>query len=93
MAKKEFKKTYTRVKVYEQDGGDLTNIQSINKFERFSKKADFITADGGFEWKNENYQEQEAIRLVLGEIITALKIQKTGGTFIIKLLEVYDNPA
>lgn len=87
--KKDFKKTYTRVKIYEQDGGDLTTTKSINKFNKFSKTADFITADGGFEWTNENFQEQEAFRLVLGEIITALKTQKNGGTFIIKLFELY----
>jgi 23S rRNA U2552 (ribose-2'-O)-methylase RlmE/FtsJ len=87
--KRDFRKAYKRVKIYEQDGGDLTDIQSINKFNKFSKKADFITADGGFEWRDENYQEQEAYRLLLGEIITALKVQKEGGTFIIKLFEVY----
>lgn len=87
--KKDFKKAYSRVKIYEQDGGDLTDTKSINKFLKFSKKADFITADGGFEWINENFQEQEAFRLVLGEIITALKTQKNGGTFIIKLFEIY----
>ena len=37
---------------------------------------EFITADGGFYWNNENYQEQEAYKLILGEIITALNIQK-----------------
>jgi 23S rRNA U2552 (ribose-2'-O)-methylase RlmE/FtsJ len=89
--KKDFKKAYKKVKIYEQDGGDLTDTKSITKFQKFSKKADFITADGGFEWINENYQEQEAYRLILGEIITALKIQKDGGTFIIKLFEIYTN--
>ena len=87
--KKDFRKIYKRVKIYEQDGGDLTNIQSINKFNEFSKKADFITADGGFEWRDENYQEQEAYRLILGEIITALKVQKEGGVFVLKLFEIY----
>lgn len=87
--KKDFKKAYTKVKIYEQDGGDLTDTKSIDKFQKFSKKADFITADGGFEWINENYQEQESYRLILGEIITALKIQNIGGTFIIKLFEIY----
>lgn len=87
--KRDFRKAYKKVKIYEQDGGDLTNIQSINRFNNFSKKADFITADGGFEWKDENYQEQEAYRLILGEIITALKVQKEGGTFVLKLFEVY----
>ena len=87
--KKDFRRIYPKVKIYEQDGGDLTTRQSITGFERFSKKADLITADGGFVWTNENYQEQEAFRLILGEIIAALKIQKTGGTFILKIFETY----
>ncbi len=87
--KKDFRQEYSRVKIYEQDGGDLTNTKSIDKFVKFSKKADFITADGGFIWKDENYQEQEAYRLVLGEIITALKTQADGGSFVLKLFEIY----
>jgi len=89
--KQEFRKNYSKVKIYDQDGGDLTSIKSIEGFSKFSKKADFITADGGFEWINENMQEQEAFRLILGEIICALKIQKNGGTFVLKLFETYTN--
>jgi 23S rRNA U2552 (ribose-2'-O)-methylase RlmE/FtsJ len=89
--KKEFRKEYSRVKIYEQDGGDLTNTKSIEKFVKFSSKANLVTADGGFIWKDENFQEQEAYRLVLGEIITALKIQADGGSFILKLFEMYTN--
>jgi 23S rRNA U2552 (ribose-2'-O)-methylase RlmE/FtsJ len=87
--KKDFRAEYSRVKIYEQDGGDLTNTKSIDKFVKFSKKADLITADGGFIWKDENFQEQEAYRLVLGEIITGLRAQADGGSFIIKLFEMY----
>lgn len=87
--KKEFKKAYSRVKIYEQDGGDLTSLTSINKFEKFAKKSDLITADGGFIFQNENYQEQEAYRLILGEIITAFKTQKIGGAFVLKIFETY----
>jgi 23S rRNA U2552 (ribose-2'-O)-methylase RlmE/FtsJ len=87
--RKDFKSEYSKVKIYEQDGGDLTSIASINKFVKFSKKADFITADGGFIWKDENYQEQEAYRLIIGEILTAIKIQAEDGSFIIKLFEIY----
>jgi 23S rRNA U2552 (ribose-2'-O)-methylase RlmE/FtsJ len=74
--KKDFRTEYSRVKIYEQDGGDLTDIKSIDKFAKFSKKADLITADGGFIWNDENYQEQEAYRLIIGEILTAIKIQE-----------------
>jgi hypothetical protein len=48
-----------------------------------------FTADGGFEWKDENFQEQEAYKLILGEILTCLKIQLYGGVFVIKLFEIY----
>jgi len=89
--KKDFRTEYSRVKIYEQDGGDLTNTKSIEKFVKFSSKANLVTADGGFIWKDENFQEQEAYRLVLGEIITALKIQADGGSFILKLFEIYTN--
>ena len=87
--KKDFRAEYSRVKIYEQDGGDLTDLKSIDKFTKFSKKADLITADGGFIWNDENYQEQEAYRLILGEIITALKIQEINGSFVLKLFEIY----
>jgi len=87
--KKDFKSEYSRVKIYEQDGGDLTNMKSIEKFVKFSKKADLITADGGFIWNDENFQEQEAYKLIIGEILTALKIQNKSGSFILKLFEIY----
>jgi 23S rRNA U2552 (ribose-2'-O)-methylase RlmE/FtsJ len=87
--KKDFKLEYPRVKLYEQDGGDLTSLKSIDKFIKFSKKANLITADGGFIWNDENYQEQESYKLIIGEIITALKIQEKDGSFILKIFEIY----
>ena len=55
------------------------------------RKADLVTADGGFEWNDENYQEQEAYALILGEIIAALNVQKEGGNFVLKLFETFTN--
>ena len=74
-----------------KDNGDLTNPKTIKLFGgNFSKKkADLITADGGFNWKNENLQEQEAFRLILAQVITALKIQDQNGSFICKIFETY----
>ena len=40
-------------------------------------------------WIDENYQEQEAYKLILGEIITAFKVQEKGGSFVLKLFEIY----
>jgi len=74
-----------------KDNGDLTDLKSIRLFsEHFKKnKADLVTADGGFDWKNENLQEQEAFSLILGQIITALNIQEKGGKFILKIYESF----
>jgi 23S rRNA U2552 (ribose-2'-O)-methylase RlmE/FtsJ len=70
--------------------GDLTKVSTIEYLKaNVKKKADLITADGGFEWKNENYQEQEAYQLILGEIIAAINIQAKGGSFVIKVFETF----
>lgn len=75
----------------EKDNGDLTNLNTINNFaKKFEKeKAILVTADGGFEWVSETLQEQEAFKLILGQVITALRIQKKGGNFICKIYETY----
>jgi len=74
-----------------KDNGDLTNPKTIKLFGgKFDDKTiDFVTADGGFKWENENTQEQEAFRLLLAQIITALKIQAKGGNFICKFYETF----
>ena len=75
--------------------GDLTKLNTIKQFaggkdiESFGKPSDLVTSDGGFDWKRENLQEQEAYRLIFSEIVTALKIQKDGGNFVIKIFESY----
>lgn len=70
--------------------GDLTKVSTIEYLKtNVKKKADLITADGGFEWKNENYQEQEAYPLILGEIISAISIQAKGGSFVLKVFETF----
>jgi cap1 methyltransferase len=70
---------------------DLIDPKTIRLFtDNIGKnKVDFITADGGFDWKNENTQEQEAFKLIFAQIVTALKIQAKGGNFICKLFESF----
>lgn len=77
--------------------GDITDLHTINLFKSYMKggakefpeEADLVTADGGFDWKDENLQEQEAYALIFGEIVTALKVQKNGGNFVIKIFETF----
>lgn len=83
-------KTYNSVGK-DKDDGDLTKMHTVRRFsEHFTKrKADLVTGDGGFKWKNENLQEQEAFTLILGQIITALNIQEKNGSFVLKIYESF----
>ena len=76
-----------------RDDGDITKIKTISLFKKEIIKdknyIDLVTADGGFEWNDENYQEQEAYQLILGEAITALHIQAEKGHFVLKLFETF----
>lgn len=76
-----------------KDNGDLTQVKTISNFKKdvlkSKKYANLVTADGGFEWNDENYQEQEAYRLVMGQIVSALRVQAKNGTFVLKLFETF----
>jgi hypothetical protein len=86
---------------FEQEGGgakgdgDITKLNTIKLFggsgktKGFAENADLVTADGGFDWKNETLQEQEAYKLIFGQIVTALKVQKNNGHFVLKVFETY----
>ena len=71
--------------------GDLYNVDNIKEYALlFSNDADFITADGGFDFSyNFNKQEQLSYRILFCEIITALSIQKIGGCFVCKFFDIY----
>lgn len=89
-------KTYpktTAAKYKSRDNGDITDVKTLANFKKDIKKskkyASLVTADGGFEWENENYQEQEAYRLILGQIVGALRVQEKDGAFVLKLFETF----
>jgi len=74
--------------------GDITCINLIEStiltvMSRFEYGLDLITADGGFDIKNYNGQEQVTSQLLLCEIYTALNTQKKGGMFIIKFFDMF----
>ena len=71
--------------------GDLTNPKDINLFGgNFTKnKVHLITSNNGSKWENENIQEQQVFKLILGQIVTALKIQADKGHFVCKMYESF----
>ena len=83
----------TEKKYTGKSNGDLTEIKTINLFQKEiaskSTGVDLVTADGGFLWTDENYQEQESYKLILGEIITGLKVLNKDGSFVLKIFETF----
>lgn len=89
-------KTYKTSKVGKyksRDTGDLTDFKSISNFRKEVKKtkkfSNLVTADGGFAWNNENYQEQEAYPLIIGQMLAGLMVQEKGGNMVIKMFETF----
>jgi 23S rRNA U2552 (ribose-2'-O)-methylase RlmE/FtsJ len=73
--------------------GDITDLSIVKIIKKafVNDKLDLVTADGGFDPLDENYHEQESYVLILGEIFTALSIQKKGGNFVCKFFDMYTN--
>ena len=80
-----------------KDNGDITQVKTISLFKKDIEKsknyADLVTADGGFDWDDENYQEQEGYQLILGEMVAALRVQAKGGHFVLKIFETFTIPS
>ncbi len=80
-----------------KDNGDITQVKTISLFKKDIEKsktyANLVTADGGFDWEDENFQEQEGYQLILGEIIAALRVQAKSGHFVLKIFETFTIPS
>lgn len=84
------------------DSGNILETEIIEKIYQYynvegNKKADIITADGGFDIIGDDeknlklYDEYISAPLHFGQIITALLIQEIGGVFILKIKGMYSN--
>lgn len=69
--------------------GDLYNKEIVNAFANQVGKVDLVTADGGFEAKNDNDKEAEHLRLFLAETLTAFKVLKKDGSYILKIYDIF----
>ncbi len=71
--------------------GDIINFDNYNYcYNKYKNSMDIITADGGFDFSID-FNEQECIssKLIFSETIYAISLQKKGGTFILKLFDVF----
>jgi len=73
--------------------GNLYLLPDILSFAKKFKEcdgADLVTADGGFDFSLDyNEQENMALRLIFAETVTALTVQKKGGSFVCKVFDLF----
>src|SRR5690606_27128980 len=74
--------------------GDINNWDNILYLKNLpileNKQFYLITGDGGLdEGINFNNKEQLHVKLILSEIYTAIKLQKNGGHFILKIFDFF----
>lgn len=78
--------------IYGSSGtGDMYDVSNIDDLVSIvgRQSVDFVTADGGFDFSSDfNSQEEMSTRLIISEIYSAIRIQKQGGTFILKIFDI-----
>lgn len=72
--------------------GNLYKMANITYLVNYVGKqsVDLITADGGFDFSSDfNHQEEMSMQLIYCEILAALLMQKDGGSFILKIYDMF----
>lgn len=80
-----------KLEMGETNDGDLLNLKNLQfvKF-HYGNSMDLITADGGFDFSVDfNKQEYMATNLIFAEICFAINMQKVGGSFILKVFDIF----
>ena len=71
--------------------GSLYDVNILKKYKKLVKSADIVTADGGFDYSsNFNTQEEQSYRIIFCEIVSALLVQKKGGSFVCKIFDIFN---
>ena len=75
--------------------GDLYSYDNLMYIkENHQHKYELVTGDGGFDFSIDfSKQEINATRLILSQIIFALILQKNGGSFILKVFDLFTKPS
>lgn len=72
--------------------GDILSIANLDYCrEKYGSSMDIITADGGFDFSVDfNNQESNMARLLFAQICFAISMQKTNGSFILKIFDCFN---
>tara|TARA_Y100000389_G_scaffold150951_1_gene150608 strand:- start:6546 stop:7703 length:1158 start_codon:yes stop_codon:yes gene_type:complete len=71
--------------------GDLLNVKNLwYCYDKYKNSMELVTGDGGFDFSIDfNKQENLSIKLIFCQICYAIALQKPGGTFIIKIFDIF----
>lgn len=71
--------------------GDLLNHTNLqHNYDKYKNSMNIITGDGGFDFSSDfNKQEVHSSLLILGQIFHALILQKRGGSFVLKIFDIF----
>ena len=74
--------------------GDLLVLKNLEYcYLKYKCSMDLITGDGGFDFSVDfNKQEILSLKLIYSQICYALIMQKHGGTFILKMFDIFTEP-
>lgn len=61
---------------------------------KYQNSMDFMTGDGGFDFSLD-YEKQEiaSLKLIYAQIMYAIMLQKKGGTFVLKIFDIFYRPS
>ena len=76
------------------DTGDLLVQKNLEYCHlKYKGSMDLITGDGGFDFSMDfNKQETLSLKLIYAQICYALIMQKYGGTFVLKIFDIFTEP-
>jgi len=74
--------------------GNLMNPDNYQYiYDNHKHSMEVVTGDGGFDFStNYNKQEESIINLIFAQVIYALALQKKGGSFVLKVFDMYTLP-
>lgn len=74
--------------------GDILKIDNLEYCKnKYGRSMHIITGDGGFDFSGDfNNQENHIVKLIFGQIIYALVMQRYGGCFILKVFDCFTQP-
>ena len=76
-----------------KDGNLFKKENLLYYYENMVNSIDLVTGDGGFDFSLDfNNQETNSFKLILVQVIYALCIQKKGGSFVLKIFDIFTLP-